>query len=160
LVGTVTFIDGNGDPTSPPWPSGVTAGVDYYYLITATDPFGNESLPSNLIRARAVDQPIISVPTDLGATFTNAGAKVQLHWSNPRADLSFQVQRLQTNGAVPLWQPVPVVWTGTNSAALWSPANVTSAVDSGPVAGGQYQYRLVCRAASGLTNTTNPATAS
>jgi hypothetical protein len=152
--GMASYVDGVTDGVTD-W--SVMGNQNYYYRITATDPHGNVSRPSNAVHTRAVEQLPPAAPSDLRARWlidTATGRhKVVLYWGNPRPDLQMQLQRMDPNGI--LWK---TVWPGI--AGVWSAINASSAADltADNTKRGLYTYRLVVRTASGYTNFSNDVT--
>lgn len=103
------------DPTYADF--GLSGGTLYYYVVTATNAFG-ESLPSSQIAVR----PVSTTPTAL--SFTSNSGQIQLSWPVDHTGWRLEAQTNSLNSGLGTnWTTVPNS-AGTN-ALVW-PVNVTT----------------------------------
>ncbi len=131
--------------TSPTYADAtVTAGVYYYYRVTAVDRTGNESVPSVPVQGDPTDNVPPAQPQGLVVTNPGTGRRLDLAWTaNTERDLAGYEVRRSTEQDF------------KSSARVAGPVSGTSFSDTGVVDGTTYYYRIVA-----VDHSTNPSTPS
>ena len=140
----ITYYDSTSDSTTLVyWDYSVTAGVTYYYQVSAVavhSEITNEGEKTDIASAYATDNVPPSVPTGLSALDTGKGNEIQLTWTPSSSDDVFLYRIGYKDSYFPTFDTFGV---STYTISAWSGAEKSSwTVVTGLTDGVTYYFRI------------------